>query len=394
MRTLKWLKWRTADHSGVRLAESKSLLIIELWQQEHHVKSVRTLPDLKKTKSVYLRACWRWFHGWHQLVASGFDHHAALHSLLMHGTTQQECQLSHSCIQQVEQGRPLSQGLLRSFLAKDTHVIRQIQFAEQSGSLEAVLKDIADDFEHQLYSYQQLKKSMAYPVMVLILGVMLILGLKFFIFPRFANLYAQTGAELPGLTRVILNPSDFYTLQDLAVITLIASSLYLLLNGALRLWKNSFYLKSKIWQLSNALSPMFLKATAIELGLMLKGLEQNMPIQDICRTLSTHSKCTLRTYLWLTALQFVHRGQPIERIFQLLRLPERFTAMITIGTQSGRLTQQLRLVVHQLESTQQQRQQHLLQVIPHIMLSIMSLITAGLMAALYLPLFQLGQTVG
>ena len=75
---------------------------------------------------------------------------------------------------------------------------------EQTGSLETVLRQVADYMEKEATTTKRLKSALAYPIVVSVLAVVVIAVLVTFVLPAFTSLYSSLNAKLPLPTRMLL----------------------------------------------------------------------------------------------------------------------------------------------------------------------------------------------
>jgi type IV pilus assembly protein PilC len=106
---------------------------------------------------------------------------------------------------------------------------RAIAAGEQGGNLEVVLRQMASYIEKGVVTQKQIRNALTYPVIVLIvaIGVVAILVTK--VFPTFAGLYSQFGAELPLATRMLIGITDWtnhYGLYLLLVVLVAVAAIY------------------------------------------------------------------------------------------------------------------------------------------------------------------------
>jgi len=81
---------------------------------------------------------------------------------------------------------------------------RSLSAGERTGSLEAILRQVADYMEKEVTAKKEVKGALVYPVIVAIVAVVVIAVLVTFVLPAFTNLYSSLGAELPLATRMLL----------------------------------------------------------------------------------------------------------------------------------------------------------------------------------------------
>jgi type IV pilus assembly protein PilC len=82
---------------------------------------------------------------------------------------------------------------------------RTIAAGEQSGNLDQVLRRMADYMERSAAAAKKVKGALTYPIVVLVVAIVVIAVLVFFVMPTFISLYATMGANLPTITRILLN---------------------------------------------------------------------------------------------------------------------------------------------------------------------------------------------
>jgi len=81
---------------------------------------------------------------------------------------------------------------------------RALSVGETTGSLETVLRQVADYLEKEDTARKKVKSALAYPLFVSIAAVAVIAILVTFVLPSFTGLYSSLGAELPLPTRILL----------------------------------------------------------------------------------------------------------------------------------------------------------------------------------------------
>lgn len=110
----------------------------------------------------------------------------------------------------------LGEGGLSAGMAKYPNVFPPIAVAipragENGGYLADGLKDLTENFEKELKLRGKIKTAMTYPVIVLIIAVLLIVGMVKFIIPNFVGIFAELGGELPLPTRILMGFADSST---------------------------------------------------------------------------------------------------------------------------------------------------------------------------------------
>jgi len=99
--------------------------------------------------------------------------------------------------------------------------IRTLSIGEQTGSLETMLRQVADYNEKEQITRKGVKGALTYPIIAAVACVIVVGVLMVFVLPAFAGLYSQLGAKLPAITQMMLNLSAFlkaYYMQIFLVI--------------------------------------------------------------------------------------------------------------------------------------------------------------------------------
>jgi type IV pilus assembly protein PilC len=84
---------------------------------------------------------------------------------------------------------------------------RTLAIGEQTGGLETMLKQVADYMEKELVTRRGIKGALMYPIIAGVVTVIVVGILMFFVLPAFADLYGSLGAQLPTLTRMMIQAS-------------------------------------------------------------------------------------------------------------------------------------------------------------------------------------------
>lgn len=109
----------------------------------------------------------------------------------------------------VVRGSGLSDALARTsaFTPYEQYSVR---IGEESGRLSDVFDELADHYADRIAIKRMLRQAFAYPVFVLCITTAVIAFMMNVIVPMFAQVFARSGAQLPGITRAILHASDLF----------------------------------------------------------------------------------------------------------------------------------------------------------------------------------------
>jgi len=104
----------------------------------------------------------------------------------------------------IETGESLSSGMRKHPDVFPPLMVNMCRAGEVGGFLDAVMLQIATNYEAETKLRGKVKSAMTYPVVVLIMAVIAVIGMLLFIVPVFAGLFATLGGTLPLPTRILV----------------------------------------------------------------------------------------------------------------------------------------------------------------------------------------------
>lgn len=118
----------------------------------------------------------------------------------------------------VMEGHTLADGLAEFPQAFPDLYRATIAAGEQSGHLDVVLERLADYTEARHELRQRVRNAMIYPIALVVMAIAIISFMLATVVPKIVNVFANSSAELPALTRGLIATSDFLRNHWLLVI--------------------------------------------------------------------------------------------------------------------------------------------------------------------------------
>jgi len=110
----------------------------------------------------------------------------------------------------IEEGKSLYHALnSQSVYAMPDFFLQSINVAGQSGKMVPVLIQMGDFFSTQAKIKKQVGNALAYPMFIFIVAIGMVGFLITFVVPKITGIFADTGQELPDITKFVLSISDF-----------------------------------------------------------------------------------------------------------------------------------------------------------------------------------------
>ena len=88
-------------------------------------------------------------------------------------------------------------------------LIQMARAGEASGNLETAMERMAIQFEKSAKTQALIKKAMIYPIVVALVAVGVVLVMLLFVIPRYMDMFEELGTDLPGITMMVVNLSNF-----------------------------------------------------------------------------------------------------------------------------------------------------------------------------------------
>lgn len=189
---------------AISLIKQKNLLIISI--NEKRETFVGELLDFRGVPKSEIVSFTRQFS---TMISAGVAISNALEVLINQTTNTKFRSALIDVLNSVEGGYSLSSSLSRhpSIFSKTYYSL--VVAGESSGSLDVILSRLADKLEEDREIESKFKGAMVYPIIVTIAMAGVFFGLMLFVIPRLAQMYRDLDVELPFITQLMINFSDF-----------------------------------------------------------------------------------------------------------------------------------------------------------------------------------------
>jgi type IV pilus assembly protein PilC len=295
----------------------------------------------------------------------------------------------------VESGDSLS-----SALAKNPNVFSKLYTSlvasgEAAGNLDEIMSRLAKYVESSAALKRKVIGAMTYPLVLMGVSLLIVSGLILFVIPKFKEIFADFGGELPILTKTLLGISDFFisvlTEPMYAFLTLlIAGFLVFFLYSYLRSEKGRALLDSILLRLP-VFGDLFAKVAIAKftetMGTLLASGVQVVDSFDIVA--ATSGNVVVEKQI-VRAKDQVKEGVRIaDALGQSAIFPPMVIQMIAIGEQSGALDEMLGKIAVFYNDEVEIITSTLAELINPVMIIFMGIGLGFVMLSLFLPMFQL-----
>lgn len=164
---------------------------------------------LKRQKRPKLRELATYTQQLANLLQCGMPLTVALNSMTHIESKGIKSEVSQQLRQEVMEGRALSDAMGRQSVIFSELYINMVRAGESSGALVDVLRRMAAHFERFAEVQSKFVSAMVYPAIVAFVGVTIAIVFMVKILPTFISIFEGMEMELPLMTRILVNISDF-----------------------------------------------------------------------------------------------------------------------------------------------------------------------------------------
>lgn len=295
----------------------------------------------------------------------------------------------------VEGGSGLAESLAKHPLYFDELVCSLVAAGEQSGTLETLLNKIATYKEKVEAIKGKIKKALFYPTAVIVFAFIITSILMIFVIPQFAELFKGFGADLPGLTKVVIKISDFFVAYWWAIFGVVGGIVYALIQVKRRSKPFNHFLDRAILKIP-IIGPIINKATIARFARTLSTMfAAGMPLVESMTTVAQASGNIVYEGKIMRMRDEVSTGTQLNVSMKESNLfPNMVVQMVAIGEESGAVDAMLAKVADFYEQDVDNAVDGLTSLLEPIIMAFLGVVIGGLVIAMYLPIFKMGSVVG
>ncbi|WP_418316725.1 type II secretion system F family protein [Piscinibacter sakaiensis] len=294
----------------------------------------------------------------------------------------------------VETGTSLSAAFRKHPLYFDALYCNLVEAGEAGGILETLLDRLAIYQEKTMAIKNKIKSALIYPIAVLVVAFVVLSVIMIFVIPAFKEVFSSFGADLPTPTLIVISMSEFFVAYWWAIFGVLGGGVYFFFQS----WKRSEKMqkamdrlllrvpvfgdlvkKSAVARWTRTLSTMFAAGVPLVEALDSVGGASGNAVfaeatEKIQRDVSTGAALT-------TAMQ-------TTGVF-----PTMVLQMCAIGEESGALDGMLAKAAEFYEDEVDEAVKGLSSLMEPFIIVILGTLIGGIVVAMYLPIFKLGQVV-
>lgn len=367
------------------ILRSKGLFIIGLEKIDVAPNWVKWLKSWQRVKSDDV------VHFTRQLatmINAGLPLTTAL-SLLRYQSNLAMAKMIEEVLRQVEGGGSLFKALNEFKGVFNQVYLALIQTGEAAGVLEKVLMRLSDNLEKQAEFRAKTKSALIYPVIITLAMIAVAAVMMIFVIPKLTTLYDEFGAQLPGMTKVLIGISNFTVKFWYLGIIVVVGGGY-----TFGKWRRTAQGKARYdAQILKVpiIGPLKTKVILTEITRTLALLvESGIPIIEALEIVAGAADNDLFSQSIKTAAKDVERGIPLAAaIGKYEHFPPLVGQMLAVGEETGKVDEVMFNVSKYFETESEQAIKGLTTAIEPIMMILLGVGVAFLVIAIILPIYNL-----
>lgn len=294
----------------------------------------------------------------------------------------------------VETGTSLSNALRKFPAYFDALYCNLVAAGEQSGAMENLLDRIALYKEKMLAIKSKIKSAMFYPISVMVVAAGVTTVMMLFVIPEFKKVFTSFGADLPAPTMLVLAMSDFFVSHSWMLLLCTAA----IVGGFIYSYKRSTAMQAALDRMSlqiPVIGDLLRKATIARWNRTLSTMfAAGVPLVEALDSVAGAAGNIVYKTATKTIQNEVSTGTSLTVAMQGSQVfPAMVVQMVSIGEESGQLDGMCSKVADFYEREVDDMVAGLSQLLEPMIIVFLGVIIGGMVVAMYLPIFKLGQVV-
>ena len=294
----------------------------------------------------------------------------------------------------IEGGATLAESLAKYPRYFDDLFVNLVDAGERSGALETLLDKIATYKEKTESMKKKVKKALTYPAAVIVVAFIVTGILLYFVVPQFASLFQGFGADLPAFTKMVVALSEFIQ-EDWWVMLLGGLGTFFGLREAhirspkVRRFTDRLMLKLPV------VRDMLKRPAVARYGRPLATMfAAGVPLVEAMESVAKAAGNIVFTEAIMQMRDQVSTGQQLQLTMQQSGLfPAMAVQMVAIGEESGSLDHMCAKLADFYEEEVDSLVDNLTALLEPMIMVVLGVLVGGLVVAMYLPIFKMGDVV-
>ena len=262
-----------------------------------------------------------------------------------------------------------------------------VKAGETGGILDTILTKISEQMDKQQKLKSKVKGAMMYPTIVVVVGVAVIWAMMVFVVPQFVSIIKDSGKEVPFITQLVIDISNFLKKYLMLTIGLAIMGFFML-----RTYINTkdgkkifdkvmirvplvggLLIKGNLASFTNTLSTMLGSGIAL------------IDSMDVC--IETIDNTVMGKDLEASKKRVMEGATLTDSFKRISYFPDMVTQMMRVGEQTGKIDDMLKRISSIFEDEVTEILEDMTKLVEPIIIVFLGVGVGGIMIAMYLPIF-------
>jgi type IV pilus assembly protein PilC len=294
----------------------------------------------------------------------------------------------------VEGGSNFADSLKKFPVQFDPLFVNLVNAGEQSGALETMLDKLATYKEKTEALKAKVKKAMTYPISVIVVAAVVTAILLIFVVPQFKEVFSSFGAELPAMTLFVIAISEFMQSYWWVFLGFIGASFW----AYKQMHARSAKFRKRVDKLTLKIPILGQIVTKSAIARFARTLETmsaaGVPLVEAMDSVAGATGNIVYFEACLKIKDEISAGTQLQTSMKSSGLfPNMVIQMVSIGEEAGSLDNMLGKVAEFYEAEVDNLVDNLTSLMEPMIMAVLGILIGGLIIAMYLPIFQLGNVV-
>ena len=294
----------------------------------------------------------------------------------------------------IEGGSNLSDALAKHPFYFDDLFCNLVRAGEHAGILDSILDKVATYKEKTEAIKGKIKKALFYPTAVIVVAFLITAILMIFVIPEFENLFSGFGADLPAVTKFVINLSKIFQNWWWAIFGTIGLTIYGVMQAKRRSKAFQEFL-DKVMLKAPIIGPILNKAAIARYArTMATMFAAGVPLVEAMESVAGAVGNVVYGAAVLRMRDEVATGTQLNVAMKSSGMfPNMVVQMTAIGEEAGSMDTMLSKVADFYEEEVDNAVDGLSSLLEPIIMAILGVLIGGLVVAMYMPIFQMGKVV-
>ncbi|MGI6395044.1 MAG: type II secretion system F family protein [bacterium] len=294
----------------------------------------------------------------------------------------------------VEEGKSLSDALKDHKGVFTDLYVNLVAAGEVGGILDTILDRLAIFLEKNAAINDKIKSAMKYPTVVMVAVIAITIVLLYWVVPTFAEMFMSQGQQLPGLTQVVVDLSDWTQENILFILAALAG---VVIGFKFAMKNKQFQFNVHKLALDAPIVGDLIKKSAVARFTRTLGtlVSSGVPLVEGLEVVSrTAGNLAIEKAIIFVRARVIEGSDMTTPLTDANIFPSMVVQMIGVGEATGAMDTMLNKIADFYEEEVDVAIDGLTSMIEPILMVIVGGIVGTMMVAMYLPIFSMGKAVG